>query len=57
MPDNCLERLLDQKVVGVTLNFVSPLAEGLAFVRRYSGGADIRAACGTLSSNSATTGR
>jgi 23S rRNA (adenine2503-C2)-methyltransferase len=31
--------------------------EGLAFVRRYSGGADIRAACGTLSSNSATTGR
>ncbi|HEX5044369.1 MAG TPA: radical SAM protein [Candidatus Polarisedimenticolaceae bacterium] len=30
---------------------------GLAFVRRYSGGADIRAACGTLSSNSATTGR
>jgi 23S rRNA (adenine2503-C2)-methyltransferase len=31
--------------------------EGLPFVRRYSGGADIRAACGTLSSNSATTGR
>jgi 23S rRNA (adenine2503-C2)-methyltransferase len=30
---------------------------GLAFVRRYSGGADIRAACGTLSSKSATTGR
>jgi 23S rRNA (adenine2503-C2)-methyltransferase len=31
--------------------------EGLAFARRYSGGGDIRAACGTLSSNSATTGR
>lgn len=30
---------------------------GLGFVRRYSGGSDIRAACGTLSSNSATTGR